>query len=68
VGGQYLFGQLSKGYGQKKLGNSCYNIQFASCDHLMEYIAGSMRSGNTYTASGTVELIKKIVANSNTMI
>ncbi|MGR9884736.1 IS1380 family transposase, partial [Escherichia coli] len=39
----------SKGYNPKKLGNRCYNIQFAFCDELKAYVTGFVRSGNTYT-------------------
>jgi len=55
----------AKGYNPKKLGNPCYNIQFASRsgDELKAYITGFMRSGNTYTANGAAEMIKEIVAN-----
>jgi hypothetical protein len=53
----------SKGYHPKKLGNRCYNIQFAFCDELKAYITGFVRSGNTYTANGASEMIKEIVAN-----
>ena len=56
----------SKGYNPKKLGNRCYNIQFAFCDELKAYITGFMRSGNTYTANGAAEMIKEIVANIKT--
>lgn len=55
-----------KGYNPKKQGNPCYNIQLAFCDELKAYVAGFMRSGNTYTANGTVELIQEIVANIKT--
>jgi Transposase DDE domain group 1 len=51
---------------QKKLGNLCYNIQFAFCDELKAYITGFVRSGNTYTANGAAEMIKEIVANIKT--
>jgi hypothetical protein len=51
-----------KGYNPKKLGNNCYNIQFAFCDELKAYITGFVRSGNTYTANGAAEMIKEIVA------
>jgi uncharacterized protein (DUF1330 family) len=50
----------------KKLGNPCYNIQFAFCDELMAYITGFVRSGNTYTANGAAEMIKEIVAQIKT--
>ena len=56
----------AKGYNPKKPGNLCYNIQFAFCDELKAYIAGFVRSGNTYTANGTAEMIKEIVANIKT--
>jgi hypothetical protein len=56
----------AKGYNPKKLGNPCYNIQFAFCDELKAYIAGCVRSGNTYTANGAAEMIKEIVANIKT--
>ncbi len=52
-----------KGYNPKKLGNLCYNLQFAFCDEVKAYITGFVRSGNTYTANGAAELIKEIVAN-----
>jgi hypothetical protein len=53
----------AKGYNPKKLGNPCYNIQFAFCDELKAYITGFVRSGNTYAANGAGEMIKEIVAN-----
>ena len=53
----------AKGYNPKKLGNNCYNIQFAFCDELKAYITGFIRSGNTYTANGAAEMIKDIVAH-----
>jgi hypothetical protein len=56
----------TKGYNPKKVGNRCYNIQFAFCDELKAYITGFMRSGNTYTANGSAEMIKEIVANIKT--
>jgi hypothetical protein len=56
----------AKGYNPKKLGNLCYNLQFAFCDELKAYITGFVRSGNTYTANGAAELIKEIVANIKT--
>jgi hypothetical protein len=46
--------------------NNCYNIQFAFCDELKAYITGFVRSGNTYTANGTAEMIKEIVAQIKT--
>ena len=52
--------------GSKKLGNNCYNIQFAFCDELKAYITGFIRSGNTYTANGAAEMIKEIVAHIKT--
>ncbi|HEX7583747.1 MAG TPA: IS1380 family transposase [Prolixibacteraceae bacterium] len=51
-----------KGYNPKKIGNNCYNIQFAFCDELKAYITGFVRSGNTYTANGAVEMIKEIMS------
>ena len=56
----------AKGYNPKKLGNPCYNIQFAFCDELKAYITGFVRSGNTYTANGAAEMIKEIAANIKT--
>jgi len=56
----------AKGYNPKKPGNLCYNIQLAFCDELKAYITGFVRSGNTYTANGAAEMIKKIVANIKT--
>lgn len=56
----------TKGYNPKKLGNRCYNIQFAFCDELKAYVTGFVRSGNTYTANGASEMIKEIVANIKT--
>ena len=52
----------AKGYNPKKLGNNCYNLQFAFCDELKAYITGFVRCGNTYTANGAAEMIKEIVA------
>ena len=56
----------AEGYNPKKLGNPCYNIQFAFCDELKAYIPGFVRSGNTYTANGAAEMIKEIVAQIKT--
>jgi hypothetical protein len=56
----------AKGYNPKKLGNLCYNLQFAFCDELKAYITGFVRSVNTYTANGAAEMIKEIVANIKT--
>jgi hypothetical protein len=56
----------TKGYNPKKIGNRCYNIQFAFCDELKAYVTGFVRSGNTYTANGAAEMIKEIVANIKT--
>jgi hypothetical protein len=56
----------AKGYNPKKLGNPCYNLQFAFCDELKAYITGFVRSGNTYTSNGAAEMIKEIVANIKT--
>ncbi len=55
-----------KGYNPKKIGNNCYNSQFAFCDELKSYITGFVRSGNTYTANGAAEMIKEIVAHIKT--
>ena len=55
-----------KGYNPKKIGNNCYNIQFAFCDELKAFITGFVRSGNTYTANGAAEMIKEIVAHIKT--
>jgi len=33
----------AKGYNPKKLGNLCYNLQFAFCDELKAYITGFVR-------------------------
>lgn len=35
----------TKGYNPKKLGNRCYDIQFAFCDELKAYVTGFIRSG-----------------------
>ena len=56
----------AKGYNPKKLGNLCYNLQFAFCDELKAYITDFVRSGNTYTSNGAAELIKEIVADIKT--
>ena len=56
----------TKGYNPKKLGNRCYNIQFAFCDELKAYVTGFVRSGNAYTANGAAELIKEIVTTLKT--
>ncbi len=56
----------TKGYNPKKLGNRCYNIQFAFCDELKAYVTGFVRSGNAYTANGAIELIKEIVTTHKT--
>lgn len=53
----------AKGYNPKKLGNPCYNIQFAFCDEIKAYLTGFVRSGNTYTANGAADLIKEIMAH-----
>ncbi len=52
-----------KGYNPERKGNNCYNILMAFCDELKAYITDFMRSGNTYTANGTAEMIKEIIAN-----
>jgi hypothetical protein len=49
-----------------KLGNNCYNLQFAFVDELKAYITGFVRSCNTYTANGTAEMIREIVAHIKT--
>jgi hypothetical protein len=51
-----------KGYNPKKLGNNCYNLQFAFCDEIKAYLTGYVRSGDTYTSNGTAEMIKEIFA------
>jgi hypothetical protein len=51
-----------KGYNPKKLGNNCYNLQFAFCDEIKAYLTGYVRSGDTYTSNGTSEMIKEIMA------
>jgi len=51
-----------KGYNPKKLGNNCYNLQFAFCDEIKAYLTGYVRSGDTYTSNGTAEMIKEIIA------
>ena len=50
-------GGTAKGYNPKKIGNPCYNIQFAFCDEIKAFITGMVRSGDTYMANGTAELI-----------
>ncbi len=55
-----------KGYNSNKLGNNCYNIQFAFCDELKAYITGFVRWGNTYTANSADKMIKEIVAHIKT--
>jgi hypothetical protein len=50
-----------KGYNPKKIGNNCYNIQFAFCDEIKAYLTGYVRSGDTYTSNGTTEMIKEII-------
>jgi hypothetical protein len=52
-----------KGYNPKKPGNRCYNLQLAFCDEIKAYLTGYVRSGDTYTANGTAEMIKEIVAH-----
>jgi len=47
-----------KGYNPKKLGNNCYNLQFAFCNEIKAYLTGYIRSGDTYTSNGTAEMIK----------
>ena len=53
----------AKGYNPVRKGNRCYNDILAFCDELKCYITGFMRSGNTYTANGTKELIAEIIEN-----
>ena len=53
----------AKGYNPKKPGNRCYNTLMAFCDELKAYITGFTRSGNTYTANGTAEMIAEIIEN-----
>jgi hypothetical protein len=52
-----------KGYNPKKPGNRCYNLQFAFCDEIKAYLTVYVRSGDTYTANGTAEMIKEIVTH-----
>jgi hypothetical protein len=52
----------AKGYNPKKPGNNCYNLQFAFCDEIKAYLTGYVRSGDTYTANDTAEMIKEIIA------
>jgi len=51
-----------KGFNPKKPGNRCYNLQLAFCDDIKAYLTGYVRCGDTYTANGTAEMIKEIVA------
>lgn len=51
-----------KGYNPKKLGNNCYNLQFAFCDEIKAFITGMVRSGDTYTSNGAAEMIKEIMS------
>jgi hypothetical protein len=46
----------------KKPGKNCYNLQFAFCDKIKVNLTGYVRNGDTYTASGTDEIIKEIRA------
>jgi len=52
-----------KGFNPKKPGNRCYNLQLAFCDDIKAYLTGYVRSGDTYTANGTAEMIKEIMAH-----
>ncbi len=52
-----------KGYNPKKPGNRCYNLQLTFCDEIKAYLTGYVRSGDTYTANGTAEMIKEIMAH-----
>lgn len=56
-------GGTAKGYILKKIGNSCYNIQFAFGDELKVYISCFARSGNKLSINGAPELIKEIYKN-----
>jgi hypothetical protein len=51
-----------KGYNPKKLGNNCYNLQFAFCNEIKAYLTGYVRSGDTYTSNGAAEMIREIMA------
>jgi hypothetical protein len=42
----------AKGYNPKKLGNPCYNLQFAFCDEIKTFVTGFVCSGDTYTSNG----------------
>lgn len=37
----------AKRYNSKKLGNPCYNLQFAFCDEIKAFVTGYVRSGDT---------------------
>jgi len=52
----------AKGYNPKKLGNPCYNLQFAFCDEIKAFLTGYIRSGDTYTSNGAAGLIQEIIA------
>lgn len=52
----------AKGYNPKRPGNHWYNLQFAFCDEIKAYLTGYVRSWDTYTANGKVEMIKEICA------
>ena len=54
---------VAKGYNPERKGNNYYDILMVFCDELKAYITGFMRSDNTYTANGTAEMIKEIIAN-----
>jgi hypothetical protein len=52
----------AKGFNPKKLGNPCYNLQFAFCDEIKAFVTGYVRSGDTYTSNGAVGLIQEVIA------
>ena len=52
-----------KGCNLDHKGNNCYHLLMAFYDELKAYIAGSIRSENTYTSNGAAEMIKEIIAN-----
>jgi hypothetical protein len=52
----------AKGYNPKKLGNPCYNLQFAFCDEIKAFVTGSVRSGDACMANGTAGLVSEIIA------
>jgi hypothetical protein len=52
----------AKSYNSKKPGDRCYNLQLAFCDEIKTYLTGYVRSGDTYMANSTAEMIKEIIA------